>query len=127
VSLKLVAAELLVACPGYKQEYQEQGRLLMRDIFVPGEITEEALGFKHPVRVYASANNPGAREVVKEVLQKAMGGLELTTAPPPGAKVFLLYLAHETFVGEAGEQLAVEVRAMLRTNQPIVMLHENDM
>ena len=36
-------------------------------------------------------------------------------------------MAHETFVGEAGEQLAVEVRAMMRTNQPIVMLHENDM
>ena len=30
-------------------------------------------------------------------------------------------------MGEAGERLAEEVRGMVRANQAIVMLHENDM
>ena len=78
------------------------------------------------MRVFASPNNPGAREVAA-VLQQAMAGLELSAAPPPTANHFLLYLAHDTFVGEAGRQLAEEVRLMMRTGQPIVLLHENDM
>ena len=125
VSLKLLAAELLFACPGYMEDYHEMTKLL-QDIYVPGEITDMRLTFKQPVRVYVSPNNPGAREVAG-VLQKAMGGLELSTEPPPTATHFLLYLAHETFVGKAGEQLAEEVRIMMHTDQPIVMLHENDM
>ena len=74
----------------------------------------------------ASPNNPGACEVV-DVLQKAMQGLKVSTEPPPKATTFLLYLAYETFVGEMGEQLAAEVRLMMRKDHPIVMLHENDM
>ena len=123
VSLKLVAADLLIACPGYAEEYANKA--LIQDIFVPGEITEELLIFQQPVRVYASANNPGACEVLN-VLQEAMKGLDLSTDPPPAASAFLLYLAHETFVGEAGERLAAEVRLMMRKGYPIVMLHEND-
>ena len=126
ISLKLIATELLSSCPGYKEEYEDQGKALIQDIFVPGEITQTSLVFKQPVRMYASPNNPGAREVA-EVLQKSMVGLELSTAPPPAATHFLLYLAHETFVGEAGGLLADVVREMMRMNQPTVMLHENDM
>jgi len=40
---------------------------------------------------------------------------------------FLLYLAHETWVGAAGEALAKEVRAARAVGMRIVMLHENDM
>ena len=125
VSLKLLAADLLFSCPGYLEEYHEITKLI-QDIYVPGEITEAPLAFKKAVRVYASPNNPGAREVAG-ALQKAMAGLELSTEPPPTATHFLLYLAHETFVGEVGEKLAAEVRAMMSSDRPIVMLHENDM
>ena len=137
VSLKLLASELLLACPGYGMQYQasyledgwaglKQEKTLYSDIYVPGEITE-AISLKLTnVRIYASPNNPGAAEVAK-VIQEAIMGLELSSAPPSMASHFLLYLAHETFVGNAGEQLAQEVRDMMRANQPIVMLHENDM
>ena len=128
-----------MACPGYKEQYgasylegdaglaagSKRQKTLYADIYVPGEITELHLKLKQPVRLYASPNNPGAREVVT-ALREAMAGLELSAAPPPTGTHFLLYLAHETFVGEAGERLAEEVRAMMRANQPIVMLHEND-
>ena len=141
VSLKLLASELLLACPGYNTQYrasdyeerggnckQEKTRPpdVFRDIHVPGEITEATLELMD-VRIYTSPDNPGAREVT-EILQKQIKGLQLSAGPPPAVGThFLLYLAHETFVGEAGERLAEEVRRMMRANQPIVMLHENDM
>ena len=137
VSLKLLASELLLACPGYDTQYKasyyeddgadrKQEKTLLSDMYVPGEITEATLKLTG-VRLYASPNNPGAREVA-QVFQTAIAGLELSADPPPAVGTqFLLYLAHETFVGEAGERLAEEVRGMVRANQPIVMLHENDM
>ena len=138
VSLKLLASELLLACPGYDTQYRasyyedrggdrKQEKTLYSDIHVPGEITEATLKLLTDVRIYTSPDNPGAREVA-EILQKQIKGLQLSAVPPPAMGThFLLYLAHETFVGEAGERLAEEVRRMTRTNQPIVMLHENDM
>ena len=140
MSLKLLASELLLACPGYSTQYdasyygdlQQAGQhghkkgTLYDDIYVPGEITEAPLKLTD-VRIYVSPDNPGAREVAR-ILQEAITGLELSADPPPAAGThFLLYLAHETFVGEAGDRLAEEVRAMVRANQPIVMLHENDL
>lgn len=137
VSLKLLAAELLFSCPGYEKLYcascradndsalSLENKTLYEDIYVPGEITEKQFKFTAKVRVYASQNNPGAREAVK-VFQSAMAGLELSASPPPTATHFLLYLAESTFVGEAGERLAQEVKAMMRGSRPIVMLHEND-
>ena len=145
VSLKLLASELLLACPGYDTQYKasyyddreadrgaehyrnrKQEKTLFSDIYVPGEITEATLKLTG-VRLYASPNNPGAHEVA-QVFQKAITGLELSADSPLVVSAhFLLYLAHETFVGEAGERLAEEVRAMVRANQAIVMVHENDM
>ena len=81
ISLKLLAAELLFACPGCKEEHQDDLTSLTQDIYVPGEITEMPLSFRRAVRIYASPNNPGAREVA-DVLKKAMAGLELSTEPP---------------------------------------------
>ena len=141
VSLKLIASELLFSCPGhslrYGASYIESGNLdgrasfgasLYDDIYVQGEITELPLKFKNTVRVYISPNNPGASEAATEIQKRSAGaGLELSAAPPPSATHFLLYLAHETWVGEAGERLAEEVRHTMRTEQRIVMLHENDM
>jgi hypothetical protein len=149
VSLKQIAVDLLLACPGYKEQYSTVKRqatglslspmlhlrkkasfrkkplTLLEDMYVPGEITGTALVFPSVVRLYASFNNPGAIKVA-EVLREAMAGLELSRVPPPGATHFLLYLTRETFVGEDGERLGEEVRHMMRTNLPIVMLHEND-
>jgi len=50
------------------------------------------------------------------------GGEAAGTAPSH----LLLYLAHETWVGAAGEELAREVRAARAGGLRIVMLHEND-
>ena len=139
MSLKLLASELILACPGYNTQYRasyyedrggdrKQEKTLFSDIYVPGEITEATLKLTD-VRIYTSPDNPGAREVAEILLyQKQIKGLQLSAGPPPAVGThFLLYLAHETFVGEAGERLAEEVRRMMRANQPIVMLHENDM
>ena len=38
----------------------------------------------------------------------------------------LLYLNRDTFVGEAGDRLAQEVRVMLCHSFPVVMVHETD-
>ena len=81
VSLKLLASELLLACPGYGQQYtvsyydeggdqqqvdqyRKKEKTLYRDIYVPGEVTEATLKLTD-VRIYASPNNPGARGVAE--------------------------------------------------------------
>jgi len=48
----------------------------------------------------------------------AMGGRGMGT--------FFLYLNEDTWIGEAGERLASEVRIARRANVPIVLVHEND-
>ena len=102
------------------------------DLYLPGEITSEHLGFPKPARLYVSPNNPGAAKVAK-LISRTMPGLELCDKPPRAgtsgetATHFLLYLAHETWVGEPGDRLAAEVRGVMRAHLPIVMLHENDM
>jgi hypothetical protein len=147
VSLKLIGSEVLMACPGYKEQYSvsyfdnqddfERHKLTRKDsglrgavyddIWVPGEITEMPLKFKDSVRLYVSPDNPGSQKVAA-VLKAAIAGLEITAAPPPTATHFLLYLSHDTFVGEAGDKLAHEVRTMTRwAPGSILMVHENDM
>ena len=133
VSLKLLAEEVLLGCPTIYKGLLESGRLtsdpqhpLYNDIFVPGELTNQKLGFTRHLSLYASPSNPGA-SMAAEVIVGAMEGLSLSATPPPAATHFLLYLAHETWVGEAGERLAEEVRQMMSRSLPIVMLHENDM
>ena len=133
VGLKLLAEEVLLGCPNIYSTLLTSGRStsspqhpLYNDIFVPGELTNQRLGFVRPVSLYASPSNPGAI-VAAEVIVSAMDGLSLSVKPPPEATHFLLYLAHETWVGEAGERLAEEVRQMMSLGLPIVMLHENDM
>ena len=149
MSLKSFAADVLLGCPGYNELYSLRNsdgsnqdsiapmddqqsktdkivKSIYEDLYVPGEITGIPLEFRAPVRLYVSPNNPGAEKVVTDI-QGAMADLEFSTTPTPEATHFLLYLAHETFVGEAGDRLAEEVRHMMRTNRSIVMLHENDM
>ena len=133
VGLKLLAEEMLLGCPNIYKMLLASGRLasspqhpLYNDIFVPGELTNQKLGFVRSVSLYASPSNPGASKAA-EVIVSAIEGLSLSAKPPPEATHFLLYLSHETWVGEAGERLAEEVRLMMSHSLPIVMLHENDM
>jgi len=46
--------------------------------------------------------------------------------PSQAASQMLLYLDHNTFVGEAGIALAMEVRQALLVGLPILLAHEND-
>ena len=96
VSLKLLASELLLACPGYGTQYEasyledvgadrKQKRTLYSDIYVPGEITEAVSVKVTNIRIYASPNNPGAREVA-QALQEEIAGLELSTKPTVGIR-----------------------------------------
>ena len=43
-----------------------------------------------------------------------------------GSGTFLLYLNEDTWVGEAGEQLAAEVALARKAGVPLLMVHEND-
>jgi hypothetical protein len=125
VSLKLLAEQLLLSCP----TYEEETRL---PLYIPGDITLQPLRFSSSVVLYASTNNPGAAAVAA-VLAEGVHALSVTESPPAlvsnggEGTHFLLYLSHETYVGEKGDALAEEVRQARAANLPLVMLHENDM
>jgi hypothetical protein len=53
--------------------------------------------------------------------------LLLPCADGTRATHLLLYLNDQTFVGDAGEALALDVRAALFAKMPILMLHERDL
>ena len=163
ISLKLLAHQLLLGCPSDQGSFNHLGKDSL-GIFLPGEISRTRLAFSAPVRLYVSANNPGA-SATAALLSQAMTGLLVTEAPPQqldpdgpvasdtmtkslsgwlgtwrgrlghtpapqggGAEVthMLLYLNDHTFVGREGVALAVEVRAALARDLPLLMLHEND-
>lgn len=123
--------------------YKEQREL---ELYVPGELARQPLGFASPVVLYASRSNPGAAALAAELCNHFQTDLLSYTEDSP-AKVmvmvqprsaviatraaathFLLYLSKDTFAGDPGQQLAVELREALTNNHlPIVMAHENDM
>ena len=51
---------------------------------------------------------------------------EVKSTAGPDATHMLLYLTSKTFVGTAGEALAVEVRAARKAELPILMIHERE-
>ena len=53
VSLKQLAEQLLLGCPSYSKQAAVP-------LYIPGEIMNQRLAFREPVRIYASRNNPGA-------------------------------------------------------------------
>ena len=127
VSLKLLAEQLLLGCPVYRDEPS-------LSLYVPGEIAAQRLAFHKPVVLYASPNNPGAGMIALR-LAGAMKRLTIVSQPAPAdgdgkpaeATHFMLYLTSQTFVGPKGEALAEEVRRARRLGgAKIVMLHEND-
>ena len=124
MSLQLLSEQLLLSCPSYATAKS-------LPLYVPGEVTLQRIQFSSPVVLYASQNNPGAAAAAGMLIEGAEHALSFTVEPPSiGGGVathFLLYLAHETYVGEAGEALAEELREARANGLPIVMLHENDM
>ena len=127
VGLKLIAEQLLLGCPVYRDEPSLA-------LFVPGEIAAQRIAFRNPVVLYASPNNSGAGMIALR-LAGATKRLTIVSQPapadgdgkPPEATHFLLYLTSQTFVGPKGEALAGEIRRARRlVGEKIVMLHEND-
>jgi hypothetical protein len=123
MSLQLLAEQLLLSCPSYASAKS-------LPLYVPGEITLQRIQFSSPVVLYASKNNPGAAAAAA-MLVEGVDALSVTEVPPAlggvAATHFLLYLAHETYVGEAGDALAEELREARANHLPLVMLHENNM
>ena len=123
MSLQLLAEQLLLSCPSYAPAKN-------LPLYVPGEVSLQRIKFSSPVVLYASKNNPGAAAAAA-MLVEGVDALSVTEAPPAlggvAATHFLLYLAHETYVGEAGDALAEELREARANHLPLVMLHENDM
>lgn len=135
ISLKQLAEFTLLQTPAYKDRET-------LDIFVPGELLRETLGFTKRVVVYASPHNPGARALTAE-LKQAYSDITTTEKLPAlsshdnGAEAgsssgdfppthFLLYLSFNTYLEDAGRSLAEELRRARAAKLPIVMAHEND-
>ena len=123
MSLQLLAEQLLLSCPSYAPAKN-------LPLYVPGEVSLQRIKFSSPVVLYASKNNPGAAAAAA-MLVEGVDALSVTEVPPAlggvAATHFILYLAHETYVGEAGDALAEELREARANHLPLVMLHENDM
>ena len=123
MSLQLLSEQLLLSCPSYAPAKS-------LPLYVPGEVSLQRIKFSSPVVLYASKNNPGAAAAAA-MLVEGVDALSVTEVPPAlggvAATHFLLYLAHETYVGEAGDALAEELREARANHLPLVMLHENDM
>lgn len=109
-------------------------------IFVPGELLRESLCFTKLVIMYVSSCNPGASTLAIHL--KQIYGITVTEEAPnlafdgseagavsnsrSEATHFLLYLNTNTFLNEAGIQLAEQIRYARAKQLPIVMAHEND-
>ena len=130
ISLKQMAKFTLQQTPLYKAHEK-------LEVYVPDELLQQPLGFVKPVVLYASLNNPGARQLAAE-MQAAYPGIGVTEAPPASlrgdadqqgsstavgaieATHFLLYLNLDTHSDTAGEGLATELRRA-RSSGPTLM------
>ena len=101
-------------------------------LHIPGELLRQTLRSASRIKLYASRSNPGAADLAA-ALQAQYPDITSTDEPQMlkhGSKDdtpthLLLYLTHETFVGNLGSEFADEVRFAKATNIPIVMAHEN--
>ena len=131
VTLKLIAMEVLSACPSISTDVLTEG------LYFPGEINCAMLCLEKPVVLMVSDHNPGAADLANE-LEAAFDGITISpvSAVPSRGRgftrsleenFFLLYLNKHTFLNEAGEYLAAQVREVhRRTPKRILLVHEND-
>ena len=143
VSLKQLAEQLLLGCPT-PNGLPPPRRV---ELYVPGEIARQSMAFATRVLLYSSPDNPGAAAIA-DAIRAGMKNTFATTSDPRmvgssgsrssarfaanapgngGATHFLLYLNSQTFVGEAGERLAAELRTVrLSGGASVVLVHETD-
>ena len=105
MSLKLLAEQLILACPD-----QPVGRTEV-PLYIPRELSRQLLSFQSPIILYASPNNSSALSVAK-ALRAGMGGLIEVVEEASRATHMLLYLNQLTYQGDAGRLLADELRAV---------------
>ena len=140
VSLKLLAEQVLLACPNQPAGRTEIG------LFISRELPLQPLVFRSPTVLYVSPNNPGAIAVAEALRAGMNDAIQLTDNPSSVTRAgvathMLLYLNDETFRGESGGLLADELRQVrcggrglstrrsLRHEEAtvlITMVHEND-
>ena len=124
IALKSIALQVLRHSPEYAGTKEVQ-------LYIPGEILRQELRSPSPVVLYISDFNPGALDLVAELQAigtniTTVGDMEPVNNRSNAPTHFVLYLNHDTFVGEDGVQLAKEVRCAMASKLPIVMAHEND-
>ena len=141
VSLKLLAEQLLLGCPSMEgltsmDRHSCAGEAGRISLYIPGELPLQRMQLRKRLVVYASAHNPGAHNVAQDLAFGMGGGLEVTSDAaalrPNGSKCavathLLLYLNDQTFLNEAGERLAQELRVVRAEGSTVdlVMVHEN--
>ena len=136
LSLKLIATEMLRNTPRLKSSLSGGDVVLVQH----GEVKILKLALPKPLVLWCSAGNPGADEIVKELLTSmASNGdrdaIRVVDSMPDvqalkdngESAVMLLYLNKDTWV-EHGEALERDVRAArkLKTDLKVLMVHEND-
>ena len=142
ITLKMIAENILQSCPSTDTDALAQG------LYFYGDMECKMLCLKKPVTLIVSNHNPGAASFAEE-LSAAFDGITIRPASNqlPGRRgsrtwrkfswlidldtsakrLFLLYLNNRTFLDEAGEQLANQVRAMHEQDpHSIFLVHEND-
>ena len=152
VSLKLLAAQLLLGCPsrsitrtrtqpgGGRGVGGGAGAGWSRSLFIAGEVSRQRMGFRssNQARVYVSPHNAGALASVEALRAGMRGGIEIVCESAitdadgrrrlrEHSTHFVLYLNHGTFAGRAedSQRLAEEVADALVTGTPtLVLLHE---
>ena len=137
VTLKLLAEQLLRACPHADSFRLEEG------LFVPDEPTHYCWAFrgmwkasrKQLAVCFSAANNPGAEAVLREVqdapqVRGTSKPFQLVPLPAPmglcSSSVLAIHIGRNTFTGDMGNRLAEEVSVAQAAGLRILLLHEND-
>ena len=142
MSLKLLAEQLLLGCPQVGSLTHLRRNTLADglegiDLYVPGEMPLQRLTLRTNIVVYASPHNPGAKTMAQDLAAGMGGRVEVTSdsscIKPNGdtrarATHFLLYLNDKTYLDEAREMLAEQLRFVRAEGSTVevVMVHEND-
>ena len=147
VTLKMIAEDVLRSCPSTDKDALAQGLSFLGD-----QLQCAKLCLKKPVILMVSEHNPGAASLAEE-LAATFDGITIKMATTTeqsersGRRIFswlldfaesssltsakraffLLYLNERTFLEEAGERFANQVRAVHeRDPRGILLVHEND-
>ena len=138
VTLKMIAEDVLRSCPSTDKDALAQGLNFLGD-----QLQCAKLCLKKPVTLMVSAHNPGAESLAEELAatfdgitikmattteqSERSGRRRSSSSTSTKRAFFLLYLNERTFLEEAGELFANQVRAMHeRYPRSILLVHESD-